>query len=42
LIDYDEMRLMSQNCDHHRPVVHPPGEYEWRAVVMKMPVDDKS
>jgi hypothetical protein len=36
LIDCDGVRLTSQNRGHHWPIVHPPGECEWRAVVMMM------
>jgi hypothetical protein len=42
LIDYDGVRLTSQNCSHHWPIVHPPGECEWRAVVMMMPAGENS
>jgi hypothetical protein len=42
LIDYDGMRLMSQICGHHWPIVHPPGECEWTAMVMMMPTGDNS
>jgi hypothetical protein len=34
--------MTSQNRGHHWPIVHPPGEYEWRAVVMMIPADDNS
>jgi hypothetical protein len=37
LTDYDGVRLTSQNGGHHWPIVHAPGECEWRAVVMMMP-----
>jgi hypothetical protein len=33
MIGYDRARLMSQSRGIHYPIVHPPGEYEWRAVV---------
>jgi hypothetical protein len=36
LIDYGRVRLTSQNRGHHWPIVHPPGECEWTAVVMIM------
>jgi hypothetical protein len=36
LIDYDGVRLTSQNRCHHWPIVHPPGECEWSVVVMMM------
>jgi hypothetical protein len=42
LIDCDGLRLTSQNRCHHWPVVHPPGECEWRAVVAMMPAGDNS
>jgi hypothetical protein len=42
LIDNDEVRLTSQNRGHHWPIVHPPGECEWRAVVKMMPAGDNS
>jgi hypothetical protein len=34
LVDYEGVRLTSQNCGHHWRVVHPPGECYWRAVVV--------
>jgi hypothetical protein len=36
LIDYDGVRLTSQNSGHRWPIVHPLGECEWRAVMMMM------
>jgi hypothetical protein len=43
LIDCDGVRLTSQNRGNHSPIVHPPAECEWRAVVMMMmPAGDKS
>jgi hypothetical protein len=42
LVGYDVMRLTSQNRGHHWPIVHHPGECEWRAVVMMMPTGDNS
>jgi hypothetical protein len=36
IIGYDGVRLASQNRGHHWPIVHPPGECEWTAVVMMM------
>jgi hypothetical protein len=36
LSDYDGVRLKSQNCSHHWLIFHPPGECEWRAVVVIM------
>jgi hypothetical protein len=36
------VRLTPQNRGHHWPIVHPPGECEWRAVVMMMPAGDNS
>jgi hypothetical protein len=43
--DYDRVRLMSENRGHHWPIVHRPGESEWRAMVMMMmlmPAGDSS
>jgi hypothetical protein len=40
LIDYDGVRLTSQNRSLHWPVVHPVGESEWRAMVMMMQAGD--
>jgi hypothetical protein len=42
LIEYHWVRLTSQNRGHHWPIVHPPGECEWRAVVMMIPAGDNS
>jgi hypothetical protein len=42
IIDYDGASLTFQNRHHHWPIVHPPGECEWRAVVMMMPTVDNS
>jgi hypothetical protein len=44
MIDYDGVRLTSQNLSHHWPIIHPTGESEWRAmvVVMMMPAGDNS
>jgi hypothetical protein len=36
VIEYDGVRLASQNCGHHWPIAHTQGELEWRAVVMMM------
>jgi hypothetical protein len=36
LIDYDGVRLTSQNGGHHWPIVRPPRVCEWRAVVMML------
>jgi hypothetical protein len=42
LTDYDGVRLTSQNSGHHWPIVHPPGECEWRAVVVVMTAGDNA
>jgi hypothetical protein len=42
IIGNDGVRLMSQNCSHHWPIVHPLGECECRAVVMMMPDGNNS
>jgi hypothetical protein len=42
LIDCGGVRLTSQNCSHHWPIVHPLGECECRAMVMMMPAGDNS
>jgi hypothetical protein len=36
LIDYDGVRLTSQNRGHYCPIVHPPDECEWSAIIMTM------
>jgi hypothetical protein len=42
LIDYGGVKLMSQNRGHHWSIVHPPGECEWRVLVMMTPTKDNS
>jgi hypothetical protein len=42
LIDYDGVRTTSQNRGHYWPIVYPPAEIEWRAVMMMMPAGDNS
>jgi hypothetical protein len=41
LIDYDGVRLTSQNSGYHWTIFHPPGEREWKAVMM-IPAGDNS
>jgi hypothetical protein len=43
LIDYDGVRLTSQNRGNHWSIVHPPGEFKWRTLmlmIMMMPAGD--
>jgi hypothetical protein len=34
--------MSQKNRGHHCPIVHPPGECEWRAVVLMIPAGDNS
>jgi hypothetical protein len=42
LIDYDGVRLASQNRGHHWPIVDPRDECERRAVLIMIPAGDNS
>jgi hypothetical protein len=42
MIDYDGVRVTSQNGGHHWPIVYPPGEWDWKAVITMKPARDNS